>query len=443
MTTNESVVSHAEKKLSALENEKMPIKHLVTSLLSPSTMPHIITMVLLCCILYATALSDSLIESAAIFFIGLSLGYCITAVASKYDSIAKLITLSDETELPDKFWLKTMVRFKICIIPLVSALLIVVLLTLLMGEDGAMSGTSQYFPLVLGSLFVVWSSVQGSSFTKWASTISTSQNTSNNSKNPMQTAISGGIIIGIFALVATTAFYMIDGSKDSIGQAMFHSIPFVITTLLIYASAGNYWNWTSKKLAAVNPRLGKFSSRWTTICFLFITWHSLTIWRQIFMDPNQVQIFLEELSLMIFTVFIAIWSMTNKGYNSKLNLIDENNALFWGLAFGYAYAGSVAMLSNVFDNIETVMQLGHFVVIITVIWLHRKLLKDVIQVQEDSVDVQRIVNSTKTEKNDKQEVVEEDDEAEWQEDTDVDWDAREDKTVGQDVDWEDDLEVVD
>ena len=70
-----------------------------------------------------------------------------------------------------------------------------------------------------------------------------------------------------------------------------------------------------------------------------------------------------------------------------------------GLAFGYAYAGSVAMLSNVFDNIETVMQLGHFVVVITVIWLHRKLLQDVIQVQEDSVDVQRIVNSTKTENN--------------------------------------------
>ena len=443
MTSNNSVVSHAEKKLSELENEKMPIKQLVTSLLSPSTMPHIITMVMLCCILYATALSDSLIESAAIFFIGLSLGYCITALASKYDSVAKLITLSDETELPDKFWLKTMVRFKICIIPMVSALLIVVILTLLTGDDGVVSGASQYFPLVLGSLFVVWSSVQGSSFSKWASTISTSQNTSNNPKNPMQVAIYGGIIIGIFALVATTAFYLIDGSKDSFGQAMVHSIPFMITTLLIYAFAGNYWNWNSKKLAAVNPRLGKFSSRWTTICFIFITWHTLTIWRQIFMDPNQIQIFFEELSLMIFTVFIAIWSMTNKGFKSKLKLIDENNALFWGLAFGYAYAGSVAMLSNVFDNIETVMQLGHFVVIITVIWLHRKLLQDVIRVQEDSVDVQRIVNSTKTENNESEEVAQEDSKTEWQEDDDVDWNAKEDKTVGQDVDWEDDLEIVD
>ena len=146
---------------------------------------------------------------------------------------------------------------------------------------------------------------------------------------------------------------------------------------------------------------------------------------------------------MIFTVFIAIWSMTNKGFKSKLKLIDENNALFWGLAFGYAYAGSVAMLSNVFDNIETVMQLGHFVVIITVIWLHRKLLQDVIRVQEDSVDVQRIVNSTKTENNESEEVAQEDSETEWQEDDDVDWNAKEDKTVGQDVDWEDDLEIVD
>ena len=89
------------------------------------------------------------------------------------------------------------------------------------------------------------------------------------------------------------------------------------------------------------------------------------------------------------------------------------------------------------------MQLGHFVVIITVIWLHRKLLQDVIQVQEDSVDVQRIVNSTKTENNESEEVAQEDTETEWQEDDDVDWNAKEDKTVGQDVDWEDDLEIVD
>ena len=126
MSSNNSVVSHAEKKLSELENEKMPIKQLVTSLLSPSTMPHIFTMVLLCCILYATALSDSLIESAAIFFIGLSLDIASQHWLARYDSVAKLIILSDETELPDKFWLKTMVRFKICIIPMVSALLIVV-----------------------------------------------------------------------------------------------------------------------------------------------------------------------------------------------------------------------------------------------------------------------------------------------------------------------------
>ena len=40
------------------------------------------------------------------------------------------------------------------------------------------------------------------------------------------------------------------------------------------------------------------------------------------------------------------------------------------------------------------------------------------------------------------EVAQEDSETEWQEDDDVDWNAKEDKTVGQDVDWEDDLRLL-
>ena len=157
-----------------------------------------------------------------------------------------------------------MVRFKICIIPMVSALLIVVLLTLLTGEDGVI-GRITILPagawkpircLVISPRKFILNGHRQSAPVKIPATIK---------KSCMQVAIYGGIIIGIFALVATTAFYLIDGSKDSFGQAMVHSIPFMITTLLIYAFAGNYWNWNSKKLAAVNPRLGKFSSRWTTL----------------------------------------------------------------------------------------------------------------------------------------------------------------------------------
>ena len=109
------------------------------------------------------------------------------------------------------------------------------------------------------------------------------------------------------------------------------------------------------------------------MCHLFIAWHLMTIWRQNFLDPSTVQVFVEEIILMIFTVFFAIWSMTAKGYKSSFRLITEENALTWGLAFGYAYAGSVAMLTSFFDNIKIVMLIGHSVVVLTVVLLHKRV----------------------------------------------------------------------
>ena len=99
---------------------------------------------------------------------------------------------------------------------------------------------------------------------------------------------------------------------------------------------------------------------------------------------------------MIFTVFVAIWSMTSKGYKSKFRLITEENALTWGLAFGYAYAGSVAMLTTFFDDIKIVMSIGHAVVIITVIYVHKLVLGSVIEKDNTSVDVSRIMEESES-----------------------------------------------
>ena len=50
---------------------------------------------------------------------------------------------------------------------------------------------------------------------------------------------------------------------------------------------------------------------------------------------------------MTVTVVMAVWSMTSRTRGSDLGIVRRSNALFWGLSFGYAYAGSVAMLSTV------------------------------------------------------------------------------------------------
>tara|TARA_B100000925_G_C21776409_1_gene374352 strand:+ start:88 stop:603 length:516 start_codon:yes stop_codon:yes gene_type:complete len=169
--------------------------------------------------------------------------------------------------------------------------------------------------------------------------------------------------------------------------------------------------------------------------------------------PSGVQVFLEEISLMIFTVFIAIWSMTSKGYKSKFRIITEQNALTWGLAFGYAYAGSVAMLTTFFDEIKTVMMLGHGLVILTVLISHKVVLTKIISHDNTTVDVQRIVKESKpaqteievdNQESNKDEIQsdESSDSTEvWQEDADVDWDAESEQPQIDNVEWDEVIEI--
>jgi hypothetical protein len=75
--------------------------------------------------------------------------------------------------------------------------------------------------------------------------------------------------------------------------------------------------------------------------------------------------------LMTLTVFLAIWSMMSRSRGSDLGLVRSSNALFWGLGFGYAYAGSVAMLSTVMKDVGGVLSFGHVVVAASLLALLR------------------------------------------------------------------------
>lgn len=157
---------------------------------------------------------------------------------------------------------------------------------------------------------------------------------------------------------------------------------------------------------------------------------------------------------MIFTVFVAIWSMTSKGYKSKFRLITEENALTWGLAFGYAYAGSVAMLTTFFDDIKIVMSIGHAVVIFTVIYVHKLVLGSVIEKDNTSVDVNRIMEESESPTildENPIEMVQTKIESKpstnpnsvevWQEDDDVDWNKQKKQTQIDDVEWNETIDL--
>jgi hypothetical protein len=90
---------------------------------------------------------------------------------------------------------------------------------------------------------------------------------------------------------------------------------------------------------------------------------------------------IEEFILMVFTVLLAIWSLASRDVSRGGKLFTSENALFWGLAFGFGYAGSIAMITNMSNsigggNLATTMAIGHLVTAITLIMIHPKVLRN-------------------------------------------------------------------
>lgn len=437
--------------LAEYESTNVSLISLARTLVSTSTMPHLFLITILSTVLYITSSAESLTNISAMAFTSLSVGYGISALASSNSSVKKWITLDHELSDERPFIIRNLAKFRICIFPLLMATISFFAMLFLFGDNGVMPLGDGVLPLVMGSLFVVWSIIQGTSFTKWASSVSAKLT---DKQKPTHLSMSVVFSIGVIALTSSALaaiFYKIHDLDLSIGGAFLDSLPFTFITVLVLVANVAY-NWQQKKLASMKYRLHNFSNRWTIICHVFISWHLLTLWRQIFLEPTNIQVLLEELILMIFTVFIAIWSMTAKGYKSNFRPINEENALSWGLAFGYAYAGSVAMLTTVFDDITTVMQIGHAVVIIAVLVIHRKVLTDIIGQDNLAVDVNRIVEQTRDSKGEYPKIEQSDDidktpsetdlqEESWQEDHDVDWENGEEVPVIEDVEWDSIIEV--
>ena len=161
---------------------------------------------------------------------------------------------------------------------------------------------------------------------------------------------------------------------------------------------------------------------------------------------------------MIVTVFLAIWALTSKGEGSESTLFTRDNALFWGVAFGYAYAGSVAMITSVMDDVRTVLIGGHILVVATVMWSQRSMLDaKTNRINSDRGIVQSVINleinepssepeTSQTEVDDEQhsepQSLEEAPDLEESIGDPVDWNQTP-ETLGDKTQWDDEIELLD
>jgi hypothetical protein len=401
--------------------------------------------------LYFVANSNNGGDIAALGFISLSLGYAITAIFSANEKVRSWITVTGNVDVSQfNIFQKVKASLKICAFPLAVAIAIGILIMILFSQDSA-TDLPAVFPISLASLFVIWAIAQGRSFSSWASSLS--------AKNlPDKQATTGNIVtLAVFqytvilslSLIGLIGFEFLYEKEWDITNAIVSNVVFLVIASAAFGLTA-FWTREARRTAMHDKALKKFTRRWTLFAHIFATWHLLTVWRQLVMSQQTIEIFIEEVLLMMFTVFMAIWTLTSKSIGPKFKLLSTENALPWGLAFGYAYAGSVAMLATALDDITYVMVIGHIIAFLTITWMQRSILNKVLSQHDVEVDVQRRIDAhaSKTTALNQKEVevkpaTEEQNDEVWQEDEDVQWSGEVGNTIGEDVEWNKVIELED
>ena len=421
--------------------EQVGIFKLIRNMLSPRTIPHIVMIALISALLLVMVESKETVVAMA--FISMSISYIIVAVFSNTSFIQNITKLPEEknnSSLLKRFFFS----FRITIVPILIAAVILGLLWTSTGGD-----SNNWISPVLASLFIVWSIAQAASFR--AGIVEWLANGLGDAKlhtyKERVSTVTQVIVVQSFALIIIWVGQVVsEAEKMTFQDAFLGGFLFVIASALLQGLT--LWLTRDEREASGSEKgMAAFSFKWMIIAQLFITWHAFSIYRRIWMDPSEASTIIEEGLLMAFTVIFAVWSLTTYTVRDGERLVSENAALPLAIAFGYAYAGSVTMLTGTFDSLREVLIFGHVLSMCAMIFLMRPTLRvsrvtSEMFIAAKNVDISKAEEETEEpETVDEQEESEEEDppsedDPEWQEDGEIDWENGVDISEG--TDWEDD-----
>ena len=413
-------------------SENINIFQLAKQMLSPKTLPHLIVASMMSSWIFILVKISEVFGAVA--SVSLSLSYLLIAILANNNTITNLTTLSEEHES------KTMLSrffssFKITVVPLlISAVLFGVILFSIGGKE------NNWIVPLLGFLFVIWSIAQSISFrvgmVEWFSN-GLGDAKLHTYREKISTSSQIVIVQSFSFLIIWIGQILTEAESMTFKDAFLGGFLFICLTLI--AQIFTLWLTKDEREAAGSEKgLAAFSFKWMVIAQIFITWHLFTIYRRTFMDPTNTATVIEEAVLMALTVLFAVWSLTTYTVRDGKRLVSEKAALPLAISFAYAYAGSVSVLSVAFDGIDTVLIIGHFLSIITIIFLLKPTLRnsrissDIISAPARARKDETNVNTTSEPNDDEQPTTEE----EWQEDNEIDWD--EGKNIAKDTDWKED-----
>jgi hypothetical protein len=150
---------------------------------------------------------------------------------------------------------------------------------------------------------------------------------------------------------------------------------------------------------------------------LFVTWHLLSALRRFTDDSWGVLLIVEEFVLMVMTVIAAIWSLAKNTHSRGFQLFTKQNAIFWGLSFGMAYSGSIAMIAVLGSKLSgdsgigvigmsATIGIGHLITAGTMMWIHAWRIGQLSRWLDSARDVENDVEGNAATEEQEEEVVE-------------------------------------
>ena len=368
--------------------EAPTVTDVVMNLLNPSTLPHVILIGISGFFLYLISASDSdnLFSLGIAGFIGLSVGYALTAWMQEMDVIYKFShfqPLPQTSTFVEKIFFYFIRIVSAWISPLMLGLipfaLIAIYLTTDSGKDQAV-----YWGISIAGMFVVWSFAQGRALSTSLRIFVQGRavkiaSIERNSKRFTSTSIHM-TIIGIFA--ALTYWLLVSGTKSTEEMSFVEKIgPVLFALAAVSVQALLFWRTTEGRiLDSQRKDTASFGFAWGLFMQIFVTWHLLSAVRRFMFDEWGLFLIIEEFILMIITVIAAIWSLAKGSHQRGFKMFNHKNAVFWGLSFGMAYSGSIAMISVLGSRltegaigtlgVSTTIGIGHLITAITMLTIH-------------------------------------------------------------------------
>ena len=335
-----------------------------TNFSDPSTLPHIVLLVIFSGSLYGAMSMDvfgSESQGAAIF-VSLSLSYMVAALIrpSRLGKFLLTVESNGEGILDRKYLAKGLVKT----LPVIAlATLIWYFLNTILNKENLND-----LKLILAMLFIAMSLFQGLTLTvgwvEYGKKIRGPPRDSRTGANPTLLRI----VISLLLLVPLVWWFGYGAINPSNANFSTNFVWFIFLIIIVFLGVlMERYTKSSRGEVGVD---GKARDRVYFLIFITSCWHLLGSWRRapFTVDQSSVGLFIEEVFLMSITIVLAVWSLSKKGHKRDWRIFQGQSAIFWGVCFGLAYCGSVSSLTVLSEgSLMTTTSIGHAITAIVML----------------------------------------------------------------------------